>query len=116
MKRQGSLVFRIGRRAMAPVLLALALQLAGCAAQSAYHRGQDAVKRKDFDRAVGEFMVAVNKQPDNPTYRSSFERARLSASQFHFEKAKQLTLSKNYEQAIIEYQYALNFDPTNQYI
>lgn len=98
------------------LLILLALQIYGCAAQNAFHRGQDAAKRKDYDRAVGEFMLALNKKPDNPTYRSSFERARLAASQFHFEKAKQLTVSKNYEQAIIEYQYALNFDPSNQFV
>lgn len=104
------------RRMSVLLLILLAFQFYGCAAEKAFRRGQDAVKRKDFDRAVGELMIAVNKKPDNPSYRSTFERARIAASQFHFEKAKQLTLSKNYEQAIIEYQYALNFDPTNQFI
>lgn len=116
MKRQGH--FNSGIQRTMPVLVValLSLQLFGCAAQNAFKRGQDAARRQDWDRAVGEFMIAINKKPENPTYRSSFERARLAASQFHFEKAKQLFVSKNYEQAIIEFQYALNFDPTNQFI
>lgn len=98
------------------ILTLLVVQIYGCSAQQAYRRGQEASRRRDYDRAVGEFMLALNKKPDNPTYRSNFERARLAASQFHFEKAKQLAVTRNYEQAIIEYQYALNFDPSNQFI
>ena len=109
-------MFKANRKIWTVIALMMTLQFLGCAAQNAYRRGQDAVKRQDWDRAVGEFMTALNKKPDNPSYRSSFERARLAASQFHFEKAKQLALTRNFEQAIIEYQYALNFDPTNQFI
>jgi len=97
-------------------LVLLFLQLTGCAAQKAYHRAEEASRRGEWDRAVGQYVMALNKKPDNPQYRAGFERARLAASQFHFQKAKQLTETKNFEQAIIEYQIALDFDPTNQYI
>ncbi len=98
------------------VFFLLLLHLAGCAAQKAYHRAEDAARRGEWDRAVGQYVIALNKKPDNPSYRAGFERARLAASQFHFQKAKQLAETKNFEQAIIEYQIALDFDPTNQYI
>ena len=88
----------------------------GCAAQKAYDRAQEAAKRGDWDRAVANYIQALNKEPDNAQYRVGFERARLSASQFHFQKAKDLVVSKNYEQSVIEYQIALDFDPTNQFI
>jgi len=98
------------------VLVLLLLHLAGCAAQKAYHRAEDASRRGEWDRAVGQYVIALNKKPDNPQYRAGFERARLAASQFHFQKAKQLAETKNFEQAIIEYQIASDFDPTHQYI
>src|SRR5262245_50488679 len=88
----------------------------GCAAQKAYQRAEDASKRGEWDRAVGQYMVALNKKPDNPQYRAGFERARLAASQFHFQKAKRLSEAQKYEQAIVEYQIAADFDPTNQFI
>jgi general secretion pathway protein D len=99
------------------VLLLLGiLSLAGCAGQSAYRHGQEASKRGDVDRAVAYYLQALHEKGDNPQYRATFERARLLASQFHFQKAKELAVSENYEQSIIEFQIALNFDPTNQYI
>jgi len=97
------------------IVLAL-LHSLGCAASKAYHRAQEAARRGEWDRAVGQYMIALNKKPENPQYRTGFERARLAASQFHFQKAKQLVETHNYEQAIIEFQIALNFDPTNQYV
>lgn len=97
------------------LILLLFLQF-GCAAQRAYNRAQDAAKHEEWDTAVGQYLIALNKKPTNPSYRTGFERARLAASQFHFQKAKILVQTRNYEQAIIEYQVALNFDPTNQYI
>ncbi len=98
------------------ILLSAAFLWNGCAAQKAYKRGQEAAKRGERDRAVAQYIVALNKKPDNPQYRVGFERARLAASQFHFQKAKQLATTGNYEQAVIEYQIALDFDSSNQYI
>ena len=105
------------RRQLLSCLIVLALlHSLGCAAQKAYRNAQDAARKGEWDRAVGQYMIALNKKPENPQYRTGFERARLAASQFHFQKAKQLVETHNYEQAIIEFQIALNFDPTNQYI
>ncbi len=90
--------------------------LAGCSANKAYKQAEEAAKRGEWDRAVAHYIRALNEKPDRPEYRVGFERARLAASQFHFQKAKQLTSTGNYEQAVIEHQLALDFDPTNQYI
>jgi general secretion pathway protein D len=98
------------------ILFSAAFLWSGCAAQKAYKRGQEAAKRGEWDRAVAQYIIALNKKPDNPQYRVGFERARLAASQFHFQKAKQLASTSNYEQSVIEYQLALDFDPTNQFI
>ncbi len=117
MKKQES-SFTLANSGIAKLLLLciLILQLSGCAAERAYRRAQSASQRGEWDRAVGEYIVAMNKNPGQQKYRAGFERARLSASQFHQQKAKQLVQTGNFEQAIIEYQVALNFDPTNQFI
>jgi general secretion pathway protein D len=110
-------IFTVQKRALFLLFLfLLILQLTGCTASRAYRRAQTASRRGDWDRAVAEYMIALKGRPDNPQYRAGFERARLAASQFHLEKAKQLMQTKSYEQAIIEYQMAKNFDPTNQFI
>lgn len=114
--REPRLFVRYRKQCISFFLLILVLQFAGCAAQKAYNRAQEAARREEWDRAVGQYMIALNKKPDNPQYRTGFERARLAASQFHFQKAKLLVQTMNYEQAIIEFQLALNFDPTNQFI
>src|SRR4030095_14030631 len=82
--------------------------LGGCAAQKAFNKAKDEAKRGEWDRAVAHYIEALNKKPDNPQYRVGFERARLAASQFHFQKAKQLATDLNFEQAVIEYQLALD--------
>jgi general secretion pathway protein D len=98
------------------VILLSALHWMGCAAQKAYKQGEEAARRGEWDRAVAHYIQAMNEKPDNPQYRVGFERARLAASQFHFQKAKQLTSNGNFEQAVIEFQLALDFDPTNQFV
>src|SRR5262249_10190949 len=80
--REQSLFVRCKNRCISFLFLLVALQLAGCAAQQAYNRAQEAAKREEWDRAVGQYMIALNKKPDNPSYRTGFERARLAASQF----------------------------------
>ncbi|MCI0442507.1 hypothetical protein L0152_04720 [bacterium] len=108
--------FPKGHQLLSCLIVLALLHSLGCAAQKAYRRAQEASRRGEWDRAVGQYMIALNKKPENPQYRTGFERARLAASQFHFQKAKQLVETRNYEQAIIEFQIALNFDPTNQYV
>ncbi len=115
MKRREGLNCSLRLLTTMTMVVALAVQF-GCSAQRAYHRAQTAAKQNEWDRAVGQYMLALNKHPDNPAYKAGFERARLAASQFHFQKAKELVATRNFEQAIVEYQFALNFDPTNQFI
>ncbi len=53
---------------------------------------------------------------DNPQYRASFERARLLASQFHFQKAKDLGASGNYETSHHRIPDRAQFRSDNQYV
>jgi len=71
------LFVRYKNRCISFFLLIVVLQLFGCAAQKAYNRAQEAAKREEWDRAVGQYMIALNKKPDNPRDRKS---TRLNSS------------------------------------
>ena len=48
----------------------LAITAGGCAATRAYRQGNDAMRLGQSDQAVAYFRVAVQNDPDNPSYRS----------------------------------------------
>ncbi len=60
-------------------------------------------------------MKAVEENPDNLGYRASLMRAKIKASQVHFEKAQEFEKAGVLERALVEYQQAVQLDPTNQY-
>ncbi len=96
-------------------LLAATIGLAaGCAAGQAFRHGNAAVKAGDFDQAVAYFRTAAQANPDNPNYKIALERAQLSASRAHFEKAKQFEEQDQLEAARGEYQLASEYDPANR--
>ena len=106
---------RIGALSRLGAGLAVLLVLAGCASFHVYRRAQVAEQTGDWDQAVLHYMQALSQDPGNLTYRSALLRAKITASQFHFEKAKQFSESRIYDRALIELQQAVELDPTNQY-
>lgn len=86
-----------------------------CTGYRAFKSGQDAEKIRDYDKAVAEYLSALAKDPENIKYKIYLERAKLRASQFHFENGKKLHQAKQYPGAILEYQIAVQLDPTNQF-
>ena len=91
-----------------------ALALAGCASSN-YRRAQVAEQRGDFDVAVLEYMQAVATEPGNVAYRAGLLRAKISASQAHFDKGKEYQKAGVPERAMVELQQAVELDPSNQY-
>jgi general secretion pathway protein D len=89
--------------------------LAGCTSFHAYRRAQIAERDGDWDQAVILYMDAASQEPGNLSYRSALLRAKISASQQHFEKAKQYLAARVPERALVELQNAVDLDPTNQY-
>lgn len=100
---------------MKKVLLFLLIFTFSCTGYRAFKSGEDAEKIKDYDRAVAEYLSALAKDPDNIKYKIYLERAKLRASQIHFENGKKLHQAKQYPGAILEYQIAYQLDPTNQF-
>ncbi|HEV8631893.1 MAG TPA: secretin N-terminal domain-containing protein [Thermoanaerobaculia bacterium] len=102
------------RRAAVVLLLPALLGLAGCSFTE-YRRAQIAEQRGDWDQAVLFYLQLVQKQPDDLSYRSALMRAKIKASQAHFELGKKFAEAGAPERALFEYRQAVELDTTNQY-
>ena len=96
------------------LLLPLLPLLAGCSFAE-YRRAQIAEQNEDWDQAVLFYLQLVQKQPDDLTYRAALMRAKIHASQAHFETGKKLAEAGSLERAQFEYRQAVELDSTNQY-
>lgn len=101
--------------AKAAVLVLACAALIGCAAQSAYRKGESASGREDWDQAVIGYSKALALDPGNTRYGVALERAKLKASALHFEKGKRFASAKQWELAAAEYQQTLLLNAGNQY-
>ena len=97
------------------LLLAVLLPIASCTSHLASRQAEIAAQRGDWDEAVLEYMKALEQSPENLAYKTSLMRAKIKASQDHFEKGKEYEKAGVVERALIEYQQAVQLDPTNQY-
>jgi general secretion pathway protein D len=89
--------------------------LAGCTSYSSYRQGEIATQREQWDDAVLAYMKAVEEDPANIRNKAALLRAKIKASQFHFEKGQEFEKAGVVERALVEYQQAVQLDPTNQY-
>jgi general secretion pathway protein D len=96
------------------IALALAsLTLGGCAAGTALNRGRDAERRQDYDLAVVEYSKAARLKPDSVDARTALERAKLRASEHHYERGRRLAATGKLEEALVEYELAIQLNPTS---
>ena len=86
---------------------------AGCAASTAAHRGREAERRQDYDRAVAEYTKALRFKPNDADIRTVLERAKLRASEDHFQRGRRLTATGKLEEALVEYELASELNPTS---
>jgi len=96
------------------VALAIALVAAGCTAGKAFRRGETAMRAGDLDAAVAAYRKAVQEAPDNATYKIALQRAMLSASRAHMDRAREYEQNDQLEAALGEYKLASEYDPTNR--
>jgi general secretion pathway protein D len=99
-------------RRLIPVVLVAAL-LAGCSA-SAYKRGFKAAENGDWDQAVEDYRQAVQENPSRAEYKIALERAMVTASQQHVDRARIAEARGQLEEALREYRRASEFDPPNR--
>lgn len=92
----------------------LAASLA-CAGSQAFREARDEEAVQHWDLAVMKYSKAADTDPGNRQYKIALARAKIKASQFHFEKGKLYRSSGRPELAVVELQQAVVLDPTNQY-
>src|SRR5262245_18500568 len=95
------------------LLAGLGLVAVGCASSAALRRGRDAEQRRDYDVAVVEYTRALRLHPNDTNTRLALERAKLRASQEHFNRARRLAALTKLDEALIEYELAAEMNPTN---
>lgn len=99
-------------RRLVPALCAVLLA-GGCASSAALRRGSEAEQRQDYDVAVAEYTKELRLHPNDGTVRLALERAKLRASTDHASTARRLAATGKLDQALVEYELALELNPTN---
>ncbi len=109
-----SLLMRVGaRRPGLGLLLGATLALGACASSGALKRGVAAERAQDYDRAVAEYTNAVRQRPGDVSARTALERARLRAASDHFTRGRRLAATGKPDEALVEYELALELNPTS---
>ncbi|MGE0449151.1 MAG: secretin N-terminal domain-containing protein [Vicinamibacterales bacterium] len=103
----------VSRRYLLVPLAALVLATAACAGSAALRRGSAAEQQQDYDRAVAEYTNAVRERPADANARAGLERAKIRASQDHFQRGRRLAAIGKPDQALVEYELALELNPTD---
>jgi general secretion pathway protein D len=106
---------RTSRTFRAAALLTAAALIVGCTGFRAARRAEIASQTGNWDDAVLYWTQAVEQEPANIAYRGNLLRARVRASQVHFEQGKDFYAAGVLERALVEYQQAVQLDPSNQY-
>ncbi len=96
-------------------MVCLLVGLAGCTSHRMHREAQLAEQEGDWDRVVILYLELLESQPNNIHFRAGLLRSKIRASQEHFERAKKLHEAGARERAMLEYQQAIQLDPTNQY-
>jgi general secretion pathway protein D len=89
--------------------------LVGCASSRAFREARQEEAVEHWDIAVLKYSRALELEPRNNSYKIALARAKIKASQFHFEKGKMYRASGRPELATVELNQAVLLDPTNQY-
>src|SRR5262245_30486850 len=105
--------YRLKTTTLLAVAALLAIGLTGCGAQKAFNRGVHAQVLKNFDLAMTEFKVALDKDPDNIEYRLKYEQARYNAAFAHFDAGRRALDKDDYQTAQTEFTRTLEIDPTH---
>ncbi len=96
-------------------LILLAAGASFCAGSQAFREARDEEVLQHWDVAVLKYSQALALDPQNSSYKIALERAKIRASQSHFEKGKIYRGSGRPELAVVELEQTVVLDPTNQY-
>ena len=96
-------------------ILAILVATAACTSSRAFREAREEEMLQHWDLAVLKYSRALALEPGKPSYKIALDRARIKASQFHFERGKLYRSSGRPELALVELEQAVVLDPTNKY-
>ncbi len=102
-------------RRLAPLVAAAAIAVAGCTSYQLIRQAERAEASQQWDEAVAHYIDLLDRDPGNVRWRSALLRARMRASQDHFTIGRRYLDAGSPERALVEYERAVELDPTNQY-
>src|SRR5499427_7932761 len=107
------LMRRLTRPALLVALLCLGLPLFADQAKSLYDKGADAEARQDYEQAYDFYKQAYGLKPKDLKYRASYERTKFLSAASHFHRGQILRDGGKLEEAVAEFQKALEIDPSS---
>ena len=96
-------------------VLAAALATFACAGSQSFREANEEEILGHWDIAVLKYSRAADLDPTNESYRLALIRAKVKASQVHFEKGKIYRASGAPDLAVVELEQSVVLDPTNKY-
>jgi general secretion pathway protein D len=92
----------------------LAIGLLGCSAsRQAYSRGSRAEVTRDFELAMAQYKIALDRNPQNVEYQLKYAQARFNAAIEHFENGRRAVDKQDYQTAKAEFTRVMELDPAH---
>src|SRR5579885_1644253 len=82
-------------------------------AKSLYNKGKIAEARQNYEQAYDFYKQAYDKNPQDLSYRSAYERLRFLAGASHVHRGQLLREAGRLEEALAEFQKAADIDPSS---
>jgi general secretion pathway protein D len=83
-------------------------------ANTDYKNGKEAEARQDYDTAYTWYQKALQRDPKDVRFRTAFDRIRVTVSDMHLSKGRNLVQAGDVQNALAEFLHALEVDPGNQ--
>jgi len=79
-----------------------------------FKHGEAAEAKGDYDTAFDLYQKALNKAPNDLTYKTALYRVRVTASSVHMVKGRKLLMGGDDQGALVEFLHASEVDPGNE--
>lgn len=94
------------------ILFILFLFLFGCSAMEAVRTGDKLAAQGRWDEALSKYSEAFDDSPHNKEFRLKLELAKYETAMIHLKKGEDLLEKKDYDRAILEFQFASTLNPS----
>jgi len=84
--------------------------------RASFRRAEEYKNKENYEEAIRFYMEAVKKNSKEPRFRLRLMEAITEASNYYFRKALEFKQEKKYQQALIEINKAMDYNPSNELI